>query len=214
MYLFNNLKFNHSVQQTIGNTQYPPGWFNDSLERAKVGVIEVPDPIRPDDNLFISTENPDGSYTAVPRTATDLITRHATAKTTFIAQVKYEVGELIQQALSGLASEYELAEKEATEYKAAGYPATRIPGSVQSEINSKAAKGVSITAAAATDAILAAAESWRITQAVIRDTRLTTVSAAEVTTDIDMLNTIKVQWSRFMASSRDQLGLQSLFVGL
>jgi len=72
MYLFNNLKFDHSVQRTIGDTQYPPGWFNDPAERAKIGVIEVPDPVRPDDNLFTSVENPDGSYTATPRTADDI----------------------------------------------------------------------------------------------------------------------------------------------
>ena len=81
MYLFNNLKFNHSIQRTIGDVQYPPGWFNDSLERAKIGVIEVPDPVRPDDNLYISVENPDGSYTSTPRTAEDLAARQVAANT-------------------------------------------------------------------------------------------------------------------------------------
>ena len=77
MYLFNDLKFNISSPRTVGDVQYPAGWFHDPLERAKIGVIEVPDPIVPDDNLYTSVENPDGSYTARPRTAADLAERLA-----------------------------------------------------------------------------------------------------------------------------------------
>ena len=77
MFLLNNIKVSEGAQRTIGDTQYPPLWFNDPLERAKVGMIEVPDPVRPDDNLFTSVENPDGSWTATPRTADDLAARLA-----------------------------------------------------------------------------------------------------------------------------------------
>ena len=79
MYLLNNVKFNPNIQRTIGDTQYPKGWFRDSIEREKIGVTEVPDPVMPDDNLFTSVENPDGSYTATPRTTADLAERLATA---------------------------------------------------------------------------------------------------------------------------------------
>ena len=72
MFLLNNIKVSESVQRTIGDVQYPAGWFNDAEERAKVGMIEVTDPVRPDDNLFTVVENPDGSYTATPRTADDI----------------------------------------------------------------------------------------------------------------------------------------------
>ena len=75
MFLLNNIKVSEGAQRTIGDTQYPPLWFNDPLERAKVGMIEVPDPVRPDDNLFTSVENPDGSWTATPRTADDIAER-------------------------------------------------------------------------------------------------------------------------------------------
>ena len=95
MYLLNNLKFNHSIQRTIGDVQYPPGWFNDPLERAKIGVIEVPDPVRPDDNLFISVENPDGSYTATPRTAEDVAARQVAANTEKAKNVRATRGILI-----------------------------------------------------------------------------------------------------------------------
>jgi hypothetical protein len=79
MYLLNNVKFNPNIQRTIGDTQYPKGWFSDPIEREKIGVTEVPDPVMPDDNLFTSVENPDGSYTATPRTTADLAERLAMA---------------------------------------------------------------------------------------------------------------------------------------
>ena len=131
----------------------------------------------------------------------------AVDKTAFIISVKSEAGALTSQVLQGLGSEYELAEKEATAYKAAGYPATPIPGSVQSEINSKAAKGLAITATTACDTILAAATGWRNAQASLRDKRLTTVSAAEVAVDGAGLNVIKAQWNEFMVALKLQLNV-------
>ena len=78
MFLLNNIKVNQDIQRTIGDVQYPAGWFSNADERAKVGMIEVADPVRPDDSLFIVVENPDGSYTATPRTADDIATYNAT----------------------------------------------------------------------------------------------------------------------------------------
>jgi len=67
MYLFNSVRFNPDFQHTIGDTQYPPNWFKDPLERAKIGIVEVADPPRPDPALFDSAEAPDGSWTSAPR---------------------------------------------------------------------------------------------------------------------------------------------------
>jgi hypothetical protein len=78
MFLLNNIKVNQDIQRTIGDVQYPAGWFSNADERAKVGMVEVADPVRPDDNLFIVVENPDGSYTATPRSADDIATYNAT----------------------------------------------------------------------------------------------------------------------------------------
>ncbi len=128
------------------------------------------------------------------------------AKAAFILQVKAEAGQLTAQVLKGLESEYELAEKEATAYKAAGYPATPIPSSVQSEVNSKAAKGVTITSTVACDTILSAATGWRGAQSSLRDKRLTTTSAAEVAVDAAGLDSIKAQWATFMTALRTSLG--------
>ena len=85
MFLLNNIKFDQYKQRTIGDTQDPPDWFLNPLERAKIGVIEVPDPVRPDDNLFTSVENPDGSWTATPRTVDDLAERFAVSEIARIA---------------------------------------------------------------------------------------------------------------------------------
>ena len=129
------------------------------------------------------------------------------AKSAFILQVKAEAGALTSQVLQGLASEYELAEKEATSYKAAGYPATPIPGSVQSEINSKAAKVVTVTATVACDSILTAAANWRGAQSSLRGKRLTTTSAAEVAVDSAALDTIKASWRAFLVALKTSLGV-------
>jgi len=126
------------------------------------------------------------------------------AKAAFILAVKSEAGALTAQVLQGLGSEYELAEAEATAYKAAGYPAT-VPLSVQSEINSKAAKGVTITATVACDTILSAATGWRGAQASLRDKRLTTTSAAEVAVDAAALDTLKASWAAFLVELKTQL---------
>ena len=131
----------------------------------------------------------------------------STDKAAFPLKVKSEAGQLTAQVLKGLESEYELAEKEATSYKAAGYPATPIPGSVQSEINSKAAKGVTITATVACNNILTAATKWRNAQAELRDMRLKVTSSAEVASDATALDAIKAQWEAFMVALKLQLNV-------
>jgi hypothetical protein len=128
------------------------------------------------------------------------------AKAAFIRQVKTEAGAITQQVLSGLGSEYELAEKEATTYKAAGY-STEIPNSVQDEIASKAAKGITITAIVACDAILAAAIGWRNSQSELRRNRLITVSAAEIVDNLVDLDVIRVRWKNTTTVLKNSLGL-------
>ena len=68
MYLHNNLKFDTHAQHTIDDVQYPRGWFLDASNRERLGVTEVPDPVRPDDALFETVENPDGTLTSTART--------------------------------------------------------------------------------------------------------------------------------------------------
>lgn len=202
MYLYQNLKFDPRIQRTVEDVQYPAGWFLDPLERARIGVVEVSDPVRPDDRFFTSVENPDGSYTATPHLAEDLAERHAAEKTNFLFRVKAEAGAITQQVLSGLDSEYELAEKEAAAYRAAGYPAESIPESVRSEMD---ARGVTSTVAC--DAILTAANGWRNAQASLRRNRLAVQAAAAASVDATGLDVIKENWATFMASLRSSLGV-------
>lgn len=96
MFLLNNIKVHQDIQRTIGDVQYPAGWFSHDAEaRAKVGMIEVPDPVRPDDNLFTSVENPDGSYTSTPRTDADIAARQVAANTQQARNVRATRGILI-----------------------------------------------------------------------------------------------------------------------
>tara|TARA_R110000822_G_scaffold174465_1_gene314086 strand:+ start:2259 stop:2675 length:417 start_codon:yes stop_codon:yes gene_type:complete len=81
MFLLNNIKVHQDIQRTIGDVQYPAGWFSNPEARAKVGMTEVPDIPRPDNSLFTSVENPDGSWTATPRTADDIAAYQATKDT-------------------------------------------------------------------------------------------------------------------------------------
>jgi hypothetical protein len=130
----------------------------------------------------------------------------AAEKVAFILQVKAEAGALTAQVLKGLESEYELAEKEATKYKADGYPAT-VPLSVADEVASKAAKGVTITDTVACDNILAAATGWRNAQSALRRNRLTVTSAAEVAVDAAALDTLKASWTAFLVALKTSLGV-------
>lgn len=77
MYLHNNLKFDINIQHTLGDVQYPRGWFLDADNRAAAGVVEVPDPVYPDPELFTYVENPDGSLMVTPRSAEEIAARKA-----------------------------------------------------------------------------------------------------------------------------------------
>ena len=46
---------------------YPAGSLKNAELRAELGIVEVPDPVRPDERLYFVTENEDGSFTAEPR---------------------------------------------------------------------------------------------------------------------------------------------------
>lgn len=105
MYLLNGLKFNVHAQHTLiseqhpNGAQYPRGWFLDADNRAAAGVVEVPDPVYPDPELFTTTENPDGSLTATPRTAEDIAQRQANT----LAQIQAEIIEQTQARLDTFA---------------------------------------------------------------------------------------------------------------
>ena len=94
--------------------------------------------------------------------------------------------------------EYQLAEMDATAYKAAGYSGS-VPASVQSWATAKGQ-----TATWATDDILTTAAAWRGAQAAIRSNRLARKEAARVATD---LAPIAAQWNGFVTYIKTALGI-------
>ena len=93
MYLLNNLKFNERIARTLGDVQYPKGWFLNAIHRDAVGVVEVPDPVLPDPELYTYVENADGSLTVTERTAEDIAERQANALANFQAGIVYQTQE-------------------------------------------------------------------------------------------------------------------------
>jgi len=85
MYLLDGLKIDIAAQRTVAETQYPRGWFLDADNRAAMGITEVPDPVYPDDTLFTTSENPDGSLTATPRSAEEIVANQANTETMRVA---------------------------------------------------------------------------------------------------------------------------------
>lgn len=66
MFLLNGKKINIDAPYTAPDGRGIAN-FRDPAERAKYGVIEVPDPIYPDPDLFDWTENLDGSLNVTPK---------------------------------------------------------------------------------------------------------------------------------------------------
>lgn len=71
MFQLNGKKISIDIDLTIGEGDaaitYPAGSLKSAELRASLGIVEVPDPVRPDERLFFVTENEDGSFNAEPR---------------------------------------------------------------------------------------------------------------------------------------------------
>ena len=130
-----------------------------------------------------------------------LIPVTAEARDAFILKIDTDVDALIRKVIGERTSEYELAEKEANAYKAAGYTGT-VPGSVSAWAIAKSWKPK-----VAADSIIATAAAWRSAQASMRATRLLSKEQARVTVDVAALDAIKVQWDEFMVALKLQLNV-------
>ena len=65
MFILNNRKISIDAPVTHNGVTYPN--LRDPLTRAFIGVVEKPDPVYPDPELFYWTENEDGSLTVTPK---------------------------------------------------------------------------------------------------------------------------------------------------
>ena len=135
------------------------------------------------------------------REAAQLAANPTLAKSTFIKQVDQDADTIIKSVMGERATEYLLAEQEATAFKAAGY-AGSVPSSVSSEAT---AKGTTPTAAC--DSILATAAGWRTAQAALRAQRLLAKASASSAIDAATLDAVKGQWATFTVALKAQLGV-------
>jgi len=133
-----------------------------------------------------------GEYVAPPHIVT------ASERSALIKQIDVDTDAIYLAVQGYRGPEYELAEADATAYKAAGYTGT-VPGSVQSWATAKTQ-----TAQWATDDILATASAWRGAQAQIRQTRLLCKETARTAQD---LAPIAAQWAAFLVIIKATLGV-------
>lgn len=125
----------------------------------------------------------------------------ATLKAAFIAQIDTDADALIRAVIGERASQYEGAEREALAYKAAGYTGT-VPPKVQAWATAKAQ-----TATWAADSQIATAAGWRNAENALYAKRLLLKETAQAAIDSDGLDTVKAQWTGFMAALKTSLGL-------
>jgi hypothetical protein len=121
------------------------------------------------------------------------------AKAAAILQIDTETDSFIRTAIGERVSEYEMAEKEATAYKAAGYPVT-VPSSVSAWATAK-----DWTAKAAADSIIATATNWRSAQSTLRAERLLRKEQARTAVDAAELDAVRAQWAAFLAALTAQM---------
>ena len=82
MFILDGQTLNPDLPFDHDGIQYPANWLRLATpeERAAIGITEVPDYPRPDDRFYWVTQNPDGTYTAIPKDLDGL-------KVTWCAQV-------------------------------------------------------------------------------------------------------------------------------
>src|SRR3990167_3325006 len=123
------------------------------------------------------------------------------AKASALIQIDADTDAIIKAVIGERSSEYELAEKDALAFKAAGYTGT-VPSSVAVWATTK-----SWTATQAADDIVATAGGWRAAQAAIRAARLLRKEQVRNAADTAGITTAMTAWAGFVAYMRGQLGV-------
>ncbi len=180
------------------------------LALGMTGVIETPQPAHnPITQSVVEgapVQTPAGhweqTWSVIALDASAIAANLAAEKATLIKKIDTDTDAIIRAVIGNRTSEYELAEKEANDYKTAGYPASPVPGSVSAWAT---AKGWTNTLAA--DDIIATANAWRQAQASIRANRLAHKENARNAADVTALDTVKSSWSAFCTTIKGQLGV-------
>jgi hypothetical protein len=71
LYLLNGKRINIDAPVTLNDVQYPN--LRDPAWRVQLGVIEVPDPVYPNPDLYFWTENEDGTLTVTPKELSSIV---------------------------------------------------------------------------------------------------------------------------------------------
>lgn len=211
MFRFNGKEISLDHDLVIGEGDeaitHPAANLQDAATRAALGIIEVPDPVRPDDTLFWVTDNGDGTFSTTPKSGIVEV-KIADA----IKAIDIDADAIYTAALGNRATEYAQAEADAQIYKTSGYTGT-VPIYVQAWADAK-----SQTAKWAAEDILLTAAAWRTAQTAIRTHRLAckeTIrkivaadeSAEALLAAISAINAVKAQWGTISKAIREQLGV-------
>jgi hypothetical protein len=126
----------------------------------------------------------------------------AAAKSSALLQIDADVDRIYVATIGNRQAEYDRAESEAKEYKAAGYPATPVPATVQGYADAK-----KWTPTQAADDILTTATSWRAVQADIRANRLARKEDVRTALEVASVNTLLETWALYVRQVRSSLGV-------
>ena len=74
MFILNNNPLPVGVPFEHNGIQYPANWLqlSSQADRTAIGITEIADQPRPDDQYYWVTQNPDGTYTSTPKDLTQL----------------------------------------------------------------------------------------------------------------------------------------------
>jgi len=127
-------------------------------------------------------------------------TELAEEKTKATLKFETDTDALIKEVVGERSNEYEIAEKEATAFKLAGYPSAEVPQSISSD-----AIANSRTNTESCDLILEMAVNWRTLQISLRANRLLAKAQVKNAILISEISTIKTAWNKFLTGLDSQM---------
>lgn len=181
---------NGKVMELIAKDDGAPisAYFHPDIVAQLVDITKTPDVVEGDEYDGASFKHP-------PAPALSDI------KANVIRSIDADVDAIYAAVIGNRQAEYDLAEKDAQAYKAAGYAGT-VPASVQAWADAKKQ-----TAKWAADDILATSANWRTLQADIRAYRLGRKEDARNAADVAGVDAVMTTWAEYVTRTRAALGV-------
>lgn len=102
MFLRNGLRLQPDVPFVVDGVQYLGVRGLTAADFELLGITEVPDNVRPSEDLNWVTDNPDGTFTVTPRSAEDLATRAKAKVEAAITAVESQITQrMLRDAAAG-----------------------------------------------------------------------------------------------------------------